>query len=41
MPFVAGVLYSSGLDAGGGRLWMLAMGRPDEISGLTTTASPM
>lgn len=37
---MAGVLYLSGLDPGGGRRWRLAIGRPEDISGFTTTASP-
>ena len=39
-PFVAGVEYFSGLEPGGGKRWIPWMGRPLEISGFTTTASP-
>lgn len=39
-PLVAGVEYFSGLEPGGGNLFMPCNGRPLEISGLTTIASP-
>lgn len=40
IPFVAGVEYFSGRDAGGGKRWIEARGRPVDISGLITVTSP-
>ena len=39
-PLVAGVLYFSGLEPGWGYLFKEGIGRPLEISGFTTVASP-
>lgn len=41
IPFVAGVEYFSGLEAGWGYRLIPAIGRPVEISGLTTTTLPI
>ena len=40
-PFVAGVEYFSGREPGWGYLFNSGIGRPEEISGFTTTASPV
>lgn len=39
-PFVAGVEYFSGREPGWGYLFSAGIGRPEDISGFTTTASP-
>lgn len=41
VPLVAGVEYFSGLDPGWGYRFNEAIGKPLEISGFTTTASPV
>lgn len=40
-PLVAGVEYFSGREAGGGQRLRFGKGRPEEISGFTTTTSPV
>ena len=40
-PIVEGVLYRSGLEPGCGLRFWSANGKPEDISGFTTTTSPM